>query len=103
MARRRSQKDLKVDRATARDRLSDADLQTAVVTLPEKVRKVPLNMRIEPEVVELSRQIAEARHLDGYTQLLRLYIREGLERDRALLGKTRQRLDRHSNGKPGPG
>jgi hypothetical protein len=61
-----------------------------VVVFPEEGRKIALNMRIEPEVVELSRRIAAARHLDGYTQLLRLYIREGLERDRALLDKGRR-------------
>ena len=33
MTRSRSQKDLEIDRVTANDRLSDADLQTAVVTL----------------------------------------------------------------------
>ncbi len=91
MSKKRSQKDLKIDRATEKDRLSDADTETTVVVLPERGRKIPLNMRIEPEVVELSKRIAEARHLDGYTQLLRLYIREGLERDRTLLGKTRQK------------
>jgi hypothetical protein len=48
MARRRSQKELKIDRATARDRLSDADLQTAVVTFPKKVRKVSLNITNQP-------------------------------------------------------
>ena len=85
MARKRSRKDLEIDRATERDRLSDADLDTAVVTFPKQAPKVALNMRIEPEVVALARQVAEARHLDGYTQLLRLYIREGLERDRVLL------------------
>ena len=74
-----------------KDRLSDADLNTAVVVLPEKGRKIPLNMRIEPEVVELSKQIARARHLDGYTQLLRIYIREGLERDCALLEKAERK------------
>lgn len=87
MAGKRSRKDLAVDQATAGDQLADADLATAVVVIPEKGRRIPLNMRIESEVVELSRRIAEARHLDGYTQLLRLYIREGLERDRVLLGK----------------
>lgn len=91
MSKKRSQKDLKIDRATEKDRLSDADTENAVVILPERGRKIPLNMRIEPEVVELSKQIAEARHLDGYTQLLRLYIREGLERDRTLLSKVKQK------------
>lgn len=86
MARKRRRKDLEIDRATAKDRLADADLETAVATFPPKTPKVPLNMRIEPELVALSRRIAAAKHLDGYTQLLRLYIREGLERDRALLG-----------------
>jgi len=89
MAKKRIQKDLRVDRATEEDRLSDADTETAVVVFPERGRKIPLNMRIEPEVVELSRRIAEARNLDGYTQLLRLYIREGLERDRTLLSKVK--------------
>ena len=85
MASKRRQKDLQIDQATAQDRLEDADLDRAKVIFPEKGRKIPLNMRIEPEVVELSRRIATVRHLDGYTQLLRLYIREGLERDRTLL------------------
>ena len=85
MASKRRQKDLEIDQATAQDRLEEADLDRAKVIFPEKGRKIPPNMRIEPEVVELSRRIAAARHLDGYTQLLRLYIREGLERDRTLL------------------
>ena len=34
MARHRSPKVLKIDRATSKDRLSDADLSTAVVTCP---------------------------------------------------------------------
>jgi hypothetical protein len=85
MARKRSRREFTVDQVTAGDRLADADLATAVVVVPEKGRRIPLNMRIESEVVELSRRIAEARHLDGYTQLFRLYIREGLQRDRALL------------------
>ena len=90
MPEKRRRKDLEIDRATEKDRLSDADLNTAVVVFPEKGRKIPLNMRIEPEVVELAKQIARARHLDGYTQLLRIYIREGLERDRALLENLRR-------------
>jgi len=52
MARRRSQKELKIDRATAKDRLSDADVQTAVAIFPEKARKVPLDVRIEPKAIE---------------------------------------------------
>jgi hypothetical protein len=32
--------------------------------------------------------VARARNLDGYTQLLRLYIREGLERDHELFEKA---------------
>jgi len=92
MARKRNQKELTIDQATLQDRLSTADLDTAVVIFPEKGRKIPLNMRIEAEVVDLSRRIAQARHLDGYTQLLRLYIREGLERDRVWLDQ----------GKPNP-
>ena len=59
MARKRSRKDLEIDQATIGDRLADADLATAVVTFPEKARKVPLNMRIEPELVELSSRIAD--------------------------------------------
>ena len=85
MAKKRSRRDLAIDRAKEKDRLQDADLDTAVVTFPRKTAKIALNMRIEPEVVALAKQVAEARHLDGYTQLLRLYIREGLERDAELL------------------
>ncbi|MCZ6632683.1 MAG: hypothetical protein O7G87_04700 [bacterium] len=88
MTQKRTQKDLEIDRETEKDRLSDAELESAVVTFPKKTAKIALNMRIEPEVVDLAKQVAEARHLDGYTQLLRLYIREGLERDRPLLEKS---------------
>jgi len=87
MPRKRSEQGLTIDRATENDRLSDADLDTAVVTVPGKIAKIALNMRIEPELVALAKQVARAKHLDGYTQLLRLYIREGLQRDRALLNK----------------
>ena len=59
MARERSRKDLEVDRATERDRLSDADLDTAVVTFPQQAPKVALNMRIEPEVVALARKVGD--------------------------------------------
>ena len=88
MAQKRTQKDLEIDRETEKDQLSDAELESAVLTFPKKTAKIALNMRIEPEVVDLAKQVAEARHLDGYTQLLRLYIREGLERDRPLLEKS---------------
>ena len=88
MSAKRSLKDLKIDRATETDRLSDADLDSAGVFFPEKTPKIALNMRIEPEVVAQVRQIAKVRKLDSYTQLLRLYIREGIERDRAHLKKT---------------
>ena len=91
MAAKRSRKDLGIDQATAEDRLSDADRRTALTVFPKKARKVSLNMRIEPEVVELTKRIARAKHLDGYTQLLRLYIREGLDRDRALLDKVKRK------------
>ena len=88
MTQKRTQRDLEIDQETEKDRLSDAKLDSAVVTFPKKTAKIALNMRIEPEVVNLAKQVAQARHLDGYTQLLRLYIREGLERDRALLEKS---------------
>ena len=85
MAKKRSRRESEIDRVTEGDQLSDADLETAVVTFPKKGRKIALNMRVEPEVVALAKTVAEARHLDGYTQLLRLYIREGLERDLPLV------------------
>ena len=85
MARKRSRKESEVDRATEEDGLADADLETTIVSFPKRSRKIALNMRIEPDVVALAKQVAEARHLDGYTQLLRLYIREGLERDIPLV------------------
>ena len=81
----RSLKDQKIDQDTENDSLADADLNSAVVFIPKKTPKIPLNMRIEPEVVAQAKQVAQAKNLDGYTQLLRLYIREGLERDRKLL------------------
>ena len=87
MAKTRSKKDLEIDQKTGSDTLNDADLESAVVVSPEKNRKVQLNMRIEPEGIELAKQIAAVKHLDGYTQLLRMYIWESLERDRQLLEK----------------
>ena len=89
MAAERSEKDLGTDQATGGDRLPDADFDTSVVTSPKKTPRVALNMRIEPEVVTLAKQVAKARHLDAYTQLLKLYIREGLERDRPLLDEKK--------------
>ncbi len=89
MTKKRSRKDLEIDRATEKDRISDADLDTAVVTFPNKTPKIALNMRIEPEVVALAKRVAGVRHMDGYTQLLRLYIRQGLERDLALLDEKK--------------
>ena len=87
MAKARSKKDLETDQKTRIDTLEDAGLESATVVLPKKSRKVPLNMRIEPEAIELSKQIAARKHLDGYTQLLRIYIWESLERDLHLLSK----------------
>ena len=81
-------KDQKIDRETENDGLSDADFDSAVVTFPKKTPKIALNMRIEPEVVAQAKEVAAARKLDGYTQLLRLYIREGLDRDQAHLEKN---------------
>lgn len=83
----RNAKEQAIDQATENDSLSDADLESAVITYPKKTRKIALNMRIEPEVVTQAKQVAQAKNLDGYTQLLRLYIREGLERDREYLDK----------------
>jgi len=82
---KRSKADLKIDQETENDGLNDADLDSAVVTIPKKQPKIALNMRIEPEVVAQAKEVAIARNLDGYTQLLRLYIREGLERDKVHL------------------
>jgi len=42
-------------------------------------------MRLDPEAVKLAKQLAALKHLDGYTQLLRIYIWEGIDRDRAML------------------
>lgn len=85
MAAKRTLKNLKIDQETSGDTLVDGDLKSAIVVYPRKNRKMALNMRIESEAVELSKQIAGLKHLDGYTQLLRIYIWEGLERDRKLL------------------
>lgn len=82
---KRKPADLKVDQATEQDGLSDADLNSTMITIPKKSPKIALNMRIEPEVVAQAKEVANARNLDGYTQLLRLYIREGLERDKVHL------------------
>jgi hypothetical protein len=82
---KRSKKNRDIDNITANDTLSDADLSGAVITFPEKSKKVQLNMRLEPELIELTKQIAALKHFDGYTQLLRMYIWEGVEKDKGLL------------------
>lgn len=81
----RNSKDQIIDRDTETDSIEDADLDSAVVFTPKKTPKIALNMRIEQEIVTQAKQVAQAKNLDGYTQLLRLYIREGLERDRELI------------------
>lgn len=88
MSTKRNSKDIEIDRATETDRISDADLDSAMISFPQKTAKIALNMRIEPELVAQARQVAKVRNLDGYTQLLRLYIREGLERDQKRLRKN---------------
>jgi hypothetical protein len=85
---KRKAKDQEIDRATENDGLSEADFESAVITYPKKTPKIALNMRIETEVVAQAKKVARARNLDGYTQLLRLYIREGLERDHELFEKA---------------
>lgn len=88
---KKSAKDLKVDKATEKDTLEDAILSKVAVNYPRKSKKIALNMRIEVEAVELSKKLASIKHLDAYTQLLRIYIWEGLERDkRSLLGSSKK-------------
>ena len=82
---RRRKRDIEIDELTANDSLSEADVDSAEVVFPEKTKKIAINMRLEPEAVKLAKQLAALKHLDGYTQLLRLYIWEGIERDRAML------------------
>ena len=82
---RRAKRDIEIDELTANDSLSEADVDSAEVVFPEKTKKIAINMRLEPEAVKLAKQLAALKHLDGYTQLLRLYIWEGIERDRAML------------------
>ena len=88
---KRSSKDLKIDKDTEKDTLEDAILSKTAINYPQKPKKIALNMRIEVEAVELSKKLASIKHLDAYTQLLRIYIWEGLERDkRALLGNSKK-------------
>ncbi len=82
---RRRKRDIEIDDLTANDSLSEADIGSAEVVFPDKTKKIAINMRLEPEAVKLAKQLAALKHLEGYTQLLRLYIWEGIERDRAML------------------
>ncbi len=82
---RRRKRDIEVDELTANDSLSEADIDSAEVVFPDKIKKIAINMRLEPEAVKLAKQLAALKHLDGYTQLLRIYIWEGIERDRTML------------------
>ncbi len=52
MARYRSPKDLKVDRATSKDRLSDADLSTAGVTCPGRLMSRIIAVYDNPEFAD---------------------------------------------------
>ena len=89
--KRRTKKDIEFDELTANDSLLDADVSSAEVVFPGKKRKVPINMRLEPEAVKLAKQLAALKHLDGYTQLLRIYIWEGIERDRTILSQRQRK------------
>jgi len=83
--KRRRKRDIEIDELTANDSLSDADVGSAEVAFPGKTKKIAINMRLEPDAVKLAKQLAAFKHLDGYTQLLRIYIWEGIERDRTML------------------
>ena len=89
--KRRTKKDIEFDELTANDSLLDADVSSAEVVLPGKRRKMAINMRLEPEAVKLAKQLAALKHLDGYTQLLRIYIWEGIERDRTILSQLQRK------------
>ena len=85
MTKKRRKKDNEIDELTANDSLLDVDVGSAEVVFPDKTKKIAINMRLEPEAVKLAKQLAALKHLDGYTQLLRIYIWEGIERDRTTL------------------
>lgn len=89
--RRRTKKDIEIDEVTANDSLLDADVGSAEVVFPGKKKKIAINMRLEPEAVKLAKQLAALKHLDGYTQLLRIYIWEGIERDRTILSQLQRK------------
>lgn len=86
--RKRSKREVDIDTKTAGDTLDDAALDRAFITFPRRKKKIALNMRVEPEIVAITKKIAALKHLDGYTQLLRMYIWEGVEKDRSLLRKV---------------
>jgi len=81
----RTKKDIEIDQLTESDSLSDAGVSSTEVVFPSRVKKIPVNMRLEPDAVKLAKQLAQLKHLDGYTQLMRIYIWEGIERDRRML------------------
>ena len=89
--KRRKKKDIEIDELTANDSLLDADVSSAEVVFPGKKKKMAINMRLEPEAVKLAKQLAALKHLDGYTQLLRIYIWEGIERDRTILSQLQRK------------
>ena len=90
--RRLKKKDIEIDELTANDSLSDADVDSAEVIFPNKTKKIAINMRLDPEAVKLAKQLAALKHLDGYTQLLRIYIWEGIERDRTMLDALQRKM-----------
>lgn len=89
--KRRTKKDIEIDELTANDSLLDADVSSVEVVFPGKKKKMAINMRLEPEAVKLAKQLAALKHLDGYTQLLRIYIWEGIERDRTILSELQRK------------
>ena len=60
-------------------------IQQKLFSLTNKTKKIAINMRLDPDAIKLAKQLAALKHLDGYMQLLRIYIWEEIERDRTML------------------
>ena len=75
-------------REASRMTLADVDLSSAVVVRPTwKMRRThPVPLRIETADIAAAKLIGRSKGLP-YQTLLKVYIREGLERDRKLAAR----------------
>ena len=83
---RRSENDLKIDEILEKSNIDDFDFSEALICKPNPKFKstVPTSIRFSKCDIELAKMIGKIKGI-GYQTLLKMYIREGLNRDRKIL------------------